>query len=445
MSYSDWFKQKSVWGKSGHMADHKAMNVGLLSKFRNKSPVGWHSIGGFTQTATSPGYDGRTFQLAHTVEAQILAARVIITNNEVGTPTINNVTVSASDTLNTVNFNPTNGSYIPVTFNSSTSVVLPTRFGAYRPSRTASDWINVQSIAPVDGNTLPYMFWRAYYATGPASIFGNTTQLMATGSGGAAAAGSTVWSSVSDSRSAKRLVTICDQLGNFTSSAFTGGVAQNYGCLSMEFEYIYDRDVITVCAVGDSITQGDSSSVMALSPVHFACNIVSTPATPVIPCNQGISSQTTSNFISRLNDMVASGRKPQIVVYSSWSPNDISAGTITSTQINLMKFNLAQAMATCEQNGIVLILTTGLPYAYTTANDAVRIAFNNYLRGLATYKVIICDYDAVISNNATPAVIQFPNYAAATQSLHPYDGGYLAMGQTLATVLSTTISGYFNS
>lgn len=27
MSYSDWFKNKSIWGKSGHAQDHKAMNT----------------------------------------------------------------------------------------------------------------------------------------------------------------------------------------------------------------------------------------------------------------------------------------------------------------------------------------------------------------------------------------------------------------------------------
>lgn len=420
---------------------------GMASKFRNKSPVGWHSLAAYLQTATSPGYDARTYQLAHVVESQVLAVRCIILCNEAAGYTLNNVTVATSDRIDNANFNPvTAGStsaFTAVTFNGSASVSIPARLGVNRPSRTVSDWINVQSIAPVDGNTLPYMFWRAYYATGPSSAFGNTSQLMATGSGALAALGSAIWASPSDSRSAKRLSLIADHAGNLTAGAFTSP-SQNYGCLAMEFEYIYDRDVLTVCAVGDSITQGDTASVMALSPVHFACNSVSTPATPVVPCNQGFSSQTTSNFSDRLTDMIASGRRPQIVVYSAWSPNDISGGNVTAAAVALMKFNLAKAMAACEQAGIVMILTTGLPYAFTAPNDANRIALNNYLRGLATYGVLICDYDATLSNGATPAVIQYPNYAAATQSLHPYDGGYVAMGQVLANVLASAVTQYFS-
>lgn len=417
-----------------------------------RSTIGWHSLAGYVETGSSPGYDGRTFQIVHTVEAPIARARAIILCNEASGYTLNAVAVSESTTL-PVGRNPTGGSWKSVTFGGSASVAIPARIAANQPSRTVSDWITVSSVAPTDGTTFPYMFWRGYYATGPATLYKNTSDFMATGGGSLAASGAIIWPDAAQARTAKRIISTTSKVGDFVSSNQSGftTLVTNFGALAMEFEYEYAQPVVTVTALGDSITQGDVASLFALSPIHYAVDGLSASGRPIVPCNQGFSSRDTSNNLLRLQDIINSGRKPNIIVYSAWSPNDtfIVSGNAASlanwgVAIALMKSNLAAAIALCAANNIFLVISTATPYAFDTSHDALRVDYNNYLRGLAGKNIAIVDYDAVLSDGATPAKMQTAYTDGTSGAIHPYDAGYIAMGAALKTVLQSVLSSRFN-
>jgi hypothetical protein len=398
-------------------------------------------------TLTSPGYDNRTFQFAHVVEAPVVAARVIVLNNLTTTPTLSKVGVAPSTVFPGTNYNPSGGgaSFTSVTFGGSASVTLPARISANVPSRTVSDWITVSSLSPSDGGTLPYMFWRFYNSTGPLTGFLNTADLMSTGSGSLAANGLAVWPTTSDARSALRRAQWASQSGDFSATNFTGPQT-NFSNVAVEFEYRYaNGHVVTLCALGDSITQGDAASVHCLSPVHYAVNGVSTAGQPIVPCNQGYSSQTTSNFVARLQQIIASGQIPNILVYSAWSPNDIPGGNgssvaVWNAAIDAMKANLATVLSICQSNRIFPIIATGTPYIYDATHDALRVAYNDYLRALASANLVICDYDATVTDGATPAKMQTSLADGVSGALHPYDAGYIAMGATLQTALQTALT-----
>lgn len=76
MSYSDWFKQKSVWGKAGHTADHKLMNVPSMVLNANSAATGL--VGATGKVTPLQGY--KLNPLAMTVMANPPSVGISTTN-----------------------------------------------------------------------------------------------------------------------------------------------------------------------------------------------------------------------------------------------------------------------------------------------------------------------------------------------------------------------------
>lgn len=396
------------------------------------------AVAGFMQSFPSPAYDGRTYQTILTSECPWIGYRVVIRNNG---PAYTLDACATSSDNGGAGFNPSPASWKAVTFGGVANPTVPAALGATRPSILKSDIIWDLSVVRNDLATrLPLLYIRTYYATGPAAGYGNTSKPTSTG-----------WSStVGDAYNLGRTLRVSGAAGNFVSSNQVGFASaspnDNFGMHVAEVEFITMRDVMTVCGMGDSITQGDTSSSNLLAPVHVACAAVSTQEKPIFAMNQGYSSQTTTNFVARIGDMIAAGTKPNVMVYSAYSPNDVSANDTNTmaAALTIMRQNLYAALDLMRSNDITPIISTGLPYAYSTAVDNLRKAFNDEIRALGTRGIIVADYDLQLSNAATPAVIQYPAYAPTNQALHPYDGGYLAMGNlVLAPILQRLAARYF--
>lgn len=414
------------------------------------SQVALRALAGFMQVLPSPSYDGRTYQTILTCECPWIGYRVVLRNN--GPAYTLNACATSSDNGGAAS-NPSPANWQQVTFGGSASVTVPAALGTNRPSILYSDIVWDASILRNDDPArLPLLYVRTYYATGPATGYGNTSNPVQDVNG---------WlgRGAGNSYNKGRLIGVLGAAGDFTSTnqaGFAGASPNpNFGMHVGEVEFITMRNVMTVLALGDSISQGDAPDETGtpyhiLSPVHMACALVSTQAKPIIAANQGFSSQTTTNFLNRLQDMIAAGRKPNVIVYSAYSPNDISGAggsntAIAGPAIQIMRQNLYQALALMRANGIYPIISTGLPYAYSAAVDALRIAFNNELRALAANGAFdLADYDALLSSGSTPANIKFPDYAIAANTLHPYNAGYTAMGeQVLAPVLQRVANRFF--
>ena len=402
------------------------------------------SIGAFMTPFPSPAYDGRTYQTVVVAEAPYVGVRVIIRNNGPAY-TLNDLAVAPSANA-PPGRNPSGGagSWVRCTLAGANGPwTIPAALATNRPSYTVFDLVDMTSLARTDGDTLPLLFARAYYATGPASGYANTTNPVPSGH-------TTEWPGTSSgstttvtSYNRGRIIQADSAAGNFVTSNQGGFTANDaYSTIIGEFEFLHARNALTVMALGDSITQGDTSSANMLSPLHIACANVSTPSRPVCCMNYGFSSQKSTNFRERLQDAITAGVKPGVVVYSAWTPNEWTTQTgLWVTEMALMRKNLALIIDLCNANNIALVVSTGIPKnGLNTTYDAIRIGYNNEIRALANQGISVVDYDAVMTDGATPA-----NLIAAytSDNTHPNDAGYELMGAALTPIIQAMSDAYF--
>lgn len=389
------------------------------------------ALGGYMLKQTNAGYGGRSYQTVFTAEAPFTQFRLIIRNLGAGY-TIDALKYSTSNSA-AVGRNPSPANWLDIKLAGvAGNVAVPAGLGTSRPSFLASDWMDATSITRNDNPSyLPVLFVRGYIASTTVlpSNYTNTSNPVTAGS---------LWpSEAPNSYNLGRLVQCDSQSGDFVSSnqsGFSGNT--NFGMLFAEIEFRHSVPAMTVMGLGDSITQADQSTYNLLAPVHVACATVSTTSKPISPVNNGFSSQTTTNFVARLQDIIASGRKPDVLVYSVWSPNDV-VSQLTS-EVDTMRLNRAKVIELCADNDIFLILSTGTPRNGYTTFDAQRKAFN--AETVAMPGVSVVDYDAVVSDGATNAQWK-SGYSG--DGLHGNDTSYPLMGAALATVLNQVAMAYF--
>jgi lysophospholipase L1-like esterase len=200
--------------------------------------------------------------------------------------------------------------------------------------------------------------------------------------------------------------------GSFNPAALENG-------LFMAVEFVGPRG-LSVLGVGDSLTLGQTTTAWANSFGHQACTALSTPSLPVYWANYGYGGQTSPVFFARAK-LLIDDLRPDVLIIPSWSPNDaFSAANLT--------LSLAAAVMLADyaiRKGVVPIITTPMPNnTLNTASDAIRLDLRDRVLALAG-SYIIADFDAVVSDNATPARL-LTAYDSGDH-LHPNDAGHAAL------------------
>lgn len=396
---------------------------------RGKSTVqlsnrGVRSYGQQFQTATAPTFDGRTWHVGLVSECPFVAVRLVIRNVEAAGYTLDGAAVAASDGI--VSLTPT-GSWANVTFAGSGSVAVPARLAAGRPSTVLSDWIPLQSIPRADGSSLPALHFRAYIATGPFSVSGANTIL-----------GDALPSNNIAQFSGRFVSSAFKSGGNFATTNQAGFTSPTLTNLSpcLEVEFLTLGDVMTVAGLGDSIMFGVGGVAPLAGAGAQACALMSSVQKPVFWMNASVPATTTAQFLQRLIDMLAAGARPHALIYAAFSPND---GTPDASNIAAARARLAIVLQLCDQNGIVPIITTGCPNtaaAWDATADNFRKAYNAEILALQGNGVIVADWDAVLTDGATPA-----RYAVGmtTDGTHPNADGHAAMMRRLLPALAAAL------
>jgi lysophospholipase L1-like esterase len=398
----------------------------LDSTIRNipKTKVQHKALSGYIQNAPV-AYEDRTYQIVTTAESDFNQIRIGIRNNLAVSRTISSVTACANET----NSGTPSNTLIPLTFGGSTTATLPPRNSENVPSILYSDWVNIESVPRSDSGTLPLVLIRVYIDSGEHTQYGNTSTPNGDWLTGAGLVAGRMWdigSSVGDQT--------LNQSGSLTDP--------NWGCPAIDIQFKTKTQSVNVVAVGDSITNGDSSGGDNMeSPVHFACTGISTPERPVTYQNRGFSAQVTDKFEKRIDSLLPD-LDASILVYSSFSPNDVSLAPADDASriqaIEDMKPNVISAIMDARSSGVKLILTTGLPFLWSTAVDNARKDFNLWVKSLENkYDIFVADFDALLSDGATPATIQD---IYTIDDLHPNTLGY----QTMGTELGGTINSMLN-
>lgn len=403
------FTFPSVPSAGGPVVNATLADVALIkpNKIRGR---GCRAYGMQYQTAASPTFDGRTWHLGMVSEVPYAAIRVKVRNAEATGYTLNSVSVAASALINSAT--PTTGIWLPVTWSGVTSVAVPARIAAGRPSVINSDVILLDSIPGSDTPFYP-MHARAYINTGPFSVSGGNTILTALSP-----------SNNNPTTNGRFVVSLYKAGGDYASTNqanFTGATATNLSpCL--EIEFLTAGEVATVMGIGDSIMFGSSGVAALTSYAYQACAGLSNSQKAVYFQNYAVPSTTTAQFLQRLQDVMAEGERPNILLYSPFSPNDGTPDQFnTAASVN----RLVQVADICRLNDIRLCVVNGMPNtaaAWDTTADGYWKACNKKIALVgAAYGFPVIDAASLLSDGATPA-----RYIAAytTDGTHPNDAGH---------------------
>ena len=360
--------------------------------------------------------------------------RLLFVNSMTVANTIRQCKVAAAP--NALN-NGTALTWVPVTFNDAGASTLPpsasgstatltipaATSGAHPnavPSMLWSDWIPVSSIPRNDGGEFPILQTRTLLNTGDIAVSLN----------GANEAGTL-------NQDGTGLI----YRGNFSAGDLvttTSGVitpSNTNGWFAVAgVQFMYRNFGLSVATVGDSITQGQGSVTSSYGHIswgHMAVSqLIDSGLGPITYANWGYSGQNRSTSIDTARKVIAQDA-PSMISFFPYSPND------GYTDVNVAA-GWARTMAfvqECWSKGVVPMVCTIIPsVGLAAAADAVRIDINNRVRALSASGAVVVDFDAVITDGASPARIKA---ALSSDGLHPNLDGHKAMADVFAAAIVT--------
>ena len=335
-----------------------------------------------------------------------------------------------------------------VTYSGASTVDIAAPSSAYAPTKTVSDIIQCPSVPSTDGNACRYLLIRINTSSAtasvdyaPASLAGSYGEDVAltTYNGGQVLLGYFT----NDAGA----VYITAPQSN-TPAATLNQTVPCFGLL------VHARQrCMTVLGCGDSITQAKDMITAGDIAVHDrvsgfgrqAC-VLAQAATgvPFGWVNHGAASQNTAIFQPLAVSNLSTWR-PDVLVYSAWTPNYGAYGSTDVLNLVVQRFRryLAEMRQQCSLYGTTLIVWTGLPCPSTTistsAIDDIRKAINAEWVAQGGNAQRVVDFSTLLGDGASPErLATSPMYGseAYPNGLHPTLLGHQAMAARLAQVLA---------
>lgn len=308
-----------------------------------------------------------------------------------------------------------------VTWSGASTINIPGGATNASPAVVLSDFMPINSVPRADGGTRPLVLMRVHHD-------GSTN-----GSHTFAQRNFAPWLTASANNRGRLF-----DIGTFAGDA-VGTLSSSITITDKSFlmfpVFRYRSNVVTVAAVGDSISQGLGSATGLDNWVRRACYDLSTSARPIVPMNVGMSSATTVTFLSH-GKIVLSLTRPNIAFYSPHSPND---NINTNRGVQNAMARAADFISFCQSNRIVPILSTPTPRNDLTADDVYRRQIRDAVRAMGTAgQCIVADFAAATGDGAIPerwlAGLNFDN-------IHPNDAGYDAMAAVARQAIVRALNG----
>ena len=340
------------------------------------------------------------------------AVQVLFSNPTGSSLTIDNCIVAASANA-TVPAQPT-GAWSAATG----ALTVPAGGGtAANPGFLLTPKIPLKSIPRNDGGRYPLIYARCFFQTG------NTTYVYVNGGTYLAAAN---WAPYSEGHTILSASIAGDQVttpGGWVS----GGVNTNPLLTLSGFVFTYDYPMISIAGVGDSIMEGDWSTVVYDAPFGFkAVSRLNAAGKRVSWINAGMSGQLIGPINVRgkaLIDAVA----PSIIIISSYTIN--SPVTTQADWDAQWYYVMDLAAYQVSKGGQVLIMTPWVNNGFSAPTDAIRqIQRSRVINSGYPY----ADVESATSNGAVPAQwksgMNFDN-------THPLDIGHEAIQAVVQAAL----------
>jgi lysophospholipase L1-like esterase len=330
---------------------------------------------------------GSTFTYHSTITLEQGATRFRIWLPNVGSTssTVALTKIAVSDTLGAdptvagsgeVRYTPSTATWVTVTFGGSNSVTLPPAFSTTantrEPSWTPSDWIDLATVARIDGGTLPVFMVRSLVNSGQDY---NTGQYPIS-----------EWQKAVSTINNGRVWTGYRYTGDGVTTpanfVYTTNLGASIGPFHMRVEYAGQRPGITIAISGDSIADGAVNGSVGNYGNGWSWQLVSLlraarPTLPIEILPVSFSGTNSASFLARLQRFVASGVHYDAVIHSPCSPND---GTPTQAVIDAQARIWAQCSELIGRGSFVSLPTVvptlaASPAAYIApANGMVAIA-----------------------------------------------------------------------
>jgi hypothetical protein len=387
-----------------------------------------------------------TFANVFVAEADYDYVRVIYFNSDTSSHALTAVAVASSASLND-RCNPVNASgtadntlWVPATFNnggaaadiansasgSTRGVTCPAGVvgsqgsNGYQPSLTFTDWVPCSSLTPIDGTNFSYIFVRTYFS----ASFSCLTPLPIN----TAPYSGPAWDAYANGRIIR--TPVLNVSGDNATTPGTATAISNSNIYDpvAGIQYMSRKRGLSCLFLGDSLYQGYGTTSQQNDPFQIAAGLLSTKSFPITTAKGAYGGSQSYNFVINGYAM-AKAMQPDVVFIKGESPND-SQGALATWNASL-----GRATAFCEwctRQGIVPVLNTAQPWGYTGTSEANRLAYNAAVRASGWLYV---DNDTVLTNGATPAVIQ-SQYNSVTFPLHYNDAGAMALAtQAVVPVL----------
>lgn len=210
----------------------------------------------------------------------------------------------------------------------------------------------------------------------------------------------------------------------------------------------FNKPVLSVWGVGDSIQQGSNTAIIADGYSNFvarACADVSTVSKPVVYANLSCSSQTADYYWTNAKAILAAGAPPPSVLVTSPASVNDGASTPTLTTLDEQRLRAYDMIATCKTYGIPVIIwlpwlpNENLTNVSTTFYDDKRKQINAELKALAASAGLAWIDLAELGNGASPELwVSTYKYDV----FHPNELAHdTVMSSALAAVLSALNGG----
>lgn len=243
--------------------------------------------------------------------------------------------------------------------------------------------------------------------------------------------------------------TFISEPGDFTGQTqITGGTTANVYYWVSAIDVLAPASTAAIVTLGDSITDGTSSTVNADHswPARLAVRLqANKPTASLGVANEGISG---NRVLADGSGVAALARLDHDVLAQSgvkWlmlleSINDIGLESRTNTGLTAADLTAAyrQIVERAHTRGIKVVGCTLTPYQgaayYSEPGETMREAVNDFIRSSGTFDAV-ADFDAAVRDPANPK-----HYRVDMQSgdnLHPSDAGYQAMADAVSLSIFT--------
>jgi len=363
-----------------------------------------------------------TFQITTELAQHFDAVRVIFANSDTGfSHSMRQVAVSVIP--DKTDLNNSAGTWTLASRSGMGRVYAEIAPGAGRIAYTMTDWINVSSIPRTDGGTHPLLVVRAFMqATAALPVYGDGIDDF------------TNWATRTDGR----IWVARNQTGLHTSTTtgFTSTTNANQSPI-VGIQYLSRGKVITVCGVGDSITDG-RGGYFNEGFIMPATEALSDPAgTAYEYMNCGWSGQAMVTFAERAIDILQSEVRPDILVLPAASPND-AVSTITAANVAAFRGQRSRVLAEARRLGVPVVTWTWLPVNTATrpwgATDALRTAYNAEVLAQAGRGIFVADTAPAVSGVTTGSQVQMLG-SATTDGIHPNPAGNAILRDVIKLVI----------